>query len=108
MMNWSIMIGAAKCVGALVLSVVVLWQTAENVGPANSEVVVHVAEGRVEVFIDDLRFWIEHPLDEPIVCQLRSGRHQLRMIRSGQVLYEEEFTVERGRDKVLTACLRVN
>jgi hypothetical protein len=58
--------------------------------------------------IDDLSFWIDRKLEEPIVCQLRSGRHRLRMIRYGQVLYEEGFTVEREQDKVLTAWRRAD
>ena len=87
----------------LFLSVVVLWQTADNSGSAESEVCIHVAADDVEVLVDDESFRIKSRLQEVIVCRLRPGRHELRMMRDGQLLYEETFTVERGRDVVLTA-----
>jgi hypothetical protein len=103
MINSSLLTGVAKCLGALVLSVVVLWQTADNSGFAESEVVVHVAANDVEVLVDDEPFRIKTALKEVIVCRLCPGRHELRMMRDGQLLYQETFTVERGRDVVLTA-----
>ena len=57
----------------------------------------------MEVLVDEEAFRIKSRLQEVIVCRLRPGRHELRMMRDGQLLYEETFTVERGHDVVLTA-----
>jgi hypothetical protein len=103
MINSSLLTAVAKCLGALILSVVVLWETADHAGFAESEVVIHVAADDVEVLVDEEVFRINTALKEVIVCQLRPGRHELRMMRGGQLLYEETFTVESGRDVVLTA-----
>ncbi len=103
MINSSLLTGVAKCLGALILSVVVLWETADHAGFAESEVFIHVAADDVEVLVDEEAFWIKSALKDVIVCQLRPGRHELRMMRGGQLLYEETFTVENGRDVVLTA-----
>src|SRR6516162_9271833 len=103
MINSSLLTGVAKCLGAVVLSVVVLWQAADNSGSADSEVFIHVAADDVEVLVDEEAFWIHSALKDVIVCRLRPGWHELRMMRDGQVLYEETFTVDRGRDVVLTA-----
>ena len=103
MINSSLLTGVVKCLGALILSVVVLWQTADNAGFAESEVFIQVVADDVEVLVDDESYWIKSRLQEVIVCRLRSGRHELRMMRDGQLLYEETFTVERGHDVVLTA-----
>jgi hypothetical protein len=102
-LNWSFLFGLAKCVGAVALGVAVFWPTAENCGSESSEVVVHVSAEGVEVLVDHSRFWIAERLQHPIVCQLRPGMHELRMIRDGRVVYEEVFVVERGQDRILTA-----
>jgi hypothetical protein len=103
MINSSLLTGVAKCLGALILSVVVLWQTADNAGFAESEVFIHVAADDVKVLVDDEFYWVKSPLQEVIVCRLRPGLHELRMMRDGQLLYEETFAVARGHDVVLTA-----
>lgn len=103
MINSSLLSAVAKCLGALVLSVVVLWQAADNADSTESEVCIHVAADDVEVLVDEEAFRIHSRLQEVIVCQLRPGQHELRMLRDGQLLYEETFTVECGRDVVLTA-----
>jgi hypothetical protein len=103
MINSSLLTGVAKCLGALMLSVVVLWQTADNAGLAESEVSIHVASSDVDVWVDEEAFRINRAFKEVIVCRLRPGWHELRMTRDGELLYEEAFTVERGHDVVLTA-----
>jgi hypothetical protein len=103
MINSSLLTAVAKCLGALILSVVVLWQAADNSGFTESEVCVHVAADDVEVLVDEEVFRVKSRLQEVIVCQLCPGQHELRMMRDGQLLYEEIFTVELGHDVVLTA-----
>src|SRR3954471_19328332 len=100
MINSSLLTGVAKCLGALILSVVVLWQTADNTGSAESEVFIHVTADDVEVLVDQETFRINSAFKEVIVCQLRPGWHELRMMRNGELLYEETFSVERGLDLV--------
>ena len=41
--------------------------------------------------------------EAPIVCNLRRGRHELRMWRGAQLVYRESFRVRPGEDVVLTA-----
>jgi hypothetical protein len=100
MMNWGVLTGISKCLAAISLGAVILWETAENCTPATSEVVVHVCEGNAEVLIDDQSFWVDAPLATPIVCELRTGWHTLRMALDGHIVYEEEFHVAKGTSQV--------
>jgi hypothetical protein len=56
-----------------------------------------------EVTIDDIEYHIASLYDCPLVCDLQPGRHMLRMLRSGQVLYEEAFTLSCDEEVVLIA-----
>ena len=103
MLDHSFLFRLAKCVGAVAIAAAVFRETAESSGGEDSEIVVHVMVKGVEVLVDDSQFWISDGLQSPIVCHVRSGRHELRMIRDGRVVYEEIFVVERGEDRVLTA-----
>jgi hypothetical protein len=97
-----------KGMGALMLGGgITLWWIAEQVGPTQGPVLVHVIEPDVEVTVDGQTFWIEERRYAPIECPLRPGRYLLRMKRGGQVLYEEWFAVHRGEEVILTAsCTR--
>jgi hypothetical protein len=89
--------------GALFLGGVILWQVAEHCGATNGQVIIHVTMPQVHVAVDGATFWVENFGESPIVCDLRSGRHQVRMMRNGQVLYQEEFTLREGEERILTA-----
>lgn len=96
--------GDREMPGGIILSVVVFWQTADDVsGSAESEVCIHVAASNVEVLVNEKSFRVEMALKDVIVCRVRPGWHVLRMERDGNVVYQEGFSVERGRDVVLTA-----
>ena len=99
----SIVLGIVKGVVALALGGAILWEVVEHCGPAKGIAYVHVAKSQVNVTVDDEAYWIETLWDTPIVCSLRPGRHMLRMLQNGQVLFEEEFTLEPGEEVVLTA-----
>jgi hypothetical protein len=58
---------------------------------------------KVDVTVDDQRYRVETMWERPIVCELPAGRHLLRMLRSGRVLFEQEFTLDAGQEVVLTA-----
>jgi hypothetical protein len=92
-----------KCVGALILGAVILWQVVEHIGPTNRQALVHVTTIHVDVTVDDAMYRIESLEQTPIVCELRPGRHKVRMVREGQVLYEEEFAIAAGEELILTA-----
>jgi hypothetical protein len=81
----------------------ILWQVAERCGATDGQAIVHVALPQVYVTVDDAMYWVESSWEAPIVCALRPGRHQLRMLRNGRVLYREEFTLAAGEERVLTA-----
>ena len=95
--------GMVKGVGAFVLGGAILWQVLEHCGPSKGIAYVHVAKPQVNVMVDDERYWVESLWETPIVCELRPGRHMLRMLQSGRVVFEQEFTLEPGREVVLTA-----
>jgi len=93
----------AKRVGALLLGGVILWQVAVRCGATQGRAIVHVAASQVEVAVDGARYRIETLWDSPIVCDLRPGRHTVRMFRSGRVVHEEEFTIAAGQELILAA-----
>jgi hypothetical protein len=103
MLLQSIGYAAGKCVGAIILGAVVLWQVAEHAGPTNGGAVVHVSPTPADVTIDDETYHVDSLSQTPIVCELRSGRHKVRMLREGRVVYEEEFTIVAGEELVLAA-----
>ena len=88
---------------ALVLGGVVLWQVSAHSGPPNGIAYVHVTTPEVDVMVDDETYHVKKLLDSPIVCELRPGKHMLRMTRNGQTLYEQEFTVKAANEVVLIA-----
>ena len=96
-------IAIAQYAGAVLLGAVVLPVVAQKADTRVYQTVVHVMEVGVDVWIDGMAYRVEDPQDSPIVCELRPGRHTLRMARSGRVLYEEIFTIRTDLDTVLTA-----
>jgi hypothetical protein len=103
MPNREMLIAATMHVGALMLGSAVCWQVVEHADSRDCEAVVHVTEAEVDVMIDGSEYRVEAWRPSPIVCELRPGRHTLRMTRGGRVLYEEAFTLGPGDDIVLTA-----
>jgi hypothetical protein len=81
----------------------ILWQVVERCGATDGQVIVHVALPQVYVAVDEATYWVESSWEAPIVCALRPGPHQLRMLRNGRVLYQEEFRLAAGEERVLTA-----
>jgi hypothetical protein len=98
-----IVFGMVKGVAALALGGAILWQVAEHSGALKGIAYVHVAKAQVDVTIDDRAYWVETLWETPIVCELRPGRHMLRMLQDGRTLFEQEFTLEPGQEVVLTA-----
>src|SRR5437762_3123735 len=90
-------------VGAVLLGSIILWQVAEHSGLQRGRAIVHVSMPREDVMVDDSSYSVETLLDTPIVCDLRPGLHAVKMLRSGRVLYEEEFTIAAGQELILTA-----
>jgi hypothetical protein len=100
--------GTAKALGALALGGAILGQVLVHSVPTKGIAYVHVMKPWVTVTIDDQTYWVEAIRDTPIVCELCPGSHMLRMLRSENVLFEEEFTLDPGQEVVLTAWERVN
>jgi hypothetical protein len=99
----SLALGTFKGFGALALGGAILWQVHDHCGSMKGVAYVHVATPGVDVTVDGRAYRIETLWETPIVCELRPGRHLLRMLRSGRVLFEEEFTLDPGQEVVLTA-----
>lgn len=95
-----------KTIAVLVLGGAVLWQVGAHSGPPNGIAYVHVTTPQLDVTVDDEPYHVETLLNSPIVCELRPGKHVLRMKRNGKTLYEEEFTLRSGAEIVLTAWER--
>jgi hypothetical protein len=91
-----------KGVGAVLLGGLVLWQVAEHAGPVTGQAIIHVAMGNVQINVDDEPYSVETAWETPIVCELRPGRHSLRMLCSGRTLYTEEFIIDAGQELILT------
>jgi hypothetical protein len=96
-------ISLARSVATAVLGGVVLWQVVQHCGSTRGRAIVHVSKAGVDVTIDDARYHVEAAWEAPIVCELRPGRHTLRMLQSGHVVYEEEFALISGEERILTA-----
>jgi hypothetical protein len=92
-----------KTIAVVVLGGTILWQVGAHSGPPNGVAYVHVTTPQVELTVDDETYRVETLANSPIVCQLRPGKHGLRMTRSGQTLYDEKFTLRPGEELVLTA-----
>jgi hypothetical protein len=92
-----------KPVGALLLGGLILWQVAARVGHQNGRVIVHATTTPVDIVVDDQVYRVEDLSDSPVVCELRPGPHTAQMVRDGQVLYREEFSVKAGEDVMLAA-----
>jgi hypothetical protein len=92
-----------KPVGALLLGGVILWQVAGHAGPPNGRVLVHASTTPVDIVVDDHIYRVEDLDHSPVVCELRPGPHTAQMVRDGQVLYREEFSVKAGEEVVLVA-----
>jgi hypothetical protein len=99
----SLAVGTIKGLSALALGGAVLWQVYDHCGTRKCVAYVHVAAPEVDVTVDDQTYRVETMWERPIVCELRPGRHLLRMLRSERVLFEQEFTLDPGQEVVLTA-----
>jgi hypothetical protein len=56
----------------------------------------------VDLTVDDERYFVPSLYETPIVCELGVGRHTVRMLRAGRVLYAEEFAIAAGDELILT------
>jgi len=81
----------------------VLYWVAQNAGPRFGTVIVHVTESNVDVTIDQETFHIKAFDMEPLVVELRKGRHRLTMTQGETLLHDESFEVEGGEERILTA-----
>jgi hypothetical protein len=97
------LIGLGKWAGAFALVGALAWQAASDPIRLEPYVTIHVTVPEVEVWVDDFRFQVVRPWEDPIVCQLPEGVHVLAMRKDGVELYYETFVVEEGEDNVLTA-----
>jgi hypothetical protein len=99
----SLQFATIKTVAVVFLGGAILWQVGAYSGPPKGIAYVHVTTPQVEVMVDDQTYQVRTIWDSPIVCELRPGRHVLRMTRNGKTLYEERFTVRASEEVVLAA-----
>jgi hypothetical protein len=90
-------------VAALFLGGVILWQVVERCGSHSGQVIIHVAMPPACVVVDGADYDVADLWESPVACDLRPGRHQVRMLRNGRVVYREEFTLGAGEERILTA-----
>jgi hypothetical protein len=81
----------------------VLWQVVEHCGPSTGTAIIHVAAPPAELAVDDTTYSVASLWATPVACELKPGRHRLRMLREGRVCYDEEFSLAPGEEKVLAA-----
>jgi hypothetical protein len=89
--------------GRLCLAGMILWQISLHGSSQHCVAYVHVSMPNVDVTVDGVEYHVASLWESPIVCDLRPGRHTLRMYRSGQVLFEEPFTLRSDEQVVLVA-----
>jgi hypothetical protein len=99
----SLILSAAKWVSALLLGGGILWQVADHCDATKARLILHVTKRNVDVTVDDATYRVETDWETPLVCELEPGRHTVRMLREGRVLYEEPFTVAPSEEVILTA-----
>jgi hypothetical protein len=92
-----------KPIGAVLLGGIILWRVAAHVGPPTGRAVVHVSTTPVDVAVDDEVHRVPILYLSPVVCELKPGRHTIRMMRDGRMLYREEIRIVAGEDIVLVA-----
>ena len=97
------LVAFVKGVGAVCLGGVILWQVAEHAGSARGTAIVHVSEAHVVVSLDDRDYPVNSLWEVPLICELRPGRHVLRMKRGERVVYQEDFCIEPGKEVILSA-----
>ena len=99
----SLMFVIGKGIGAMGLGCVILWQVVVHIGPQHGVAYIHVPTPNVDVMVDDVKHHVDTLWETPIVCELSPGIHRLRMLRSGTVVFQEEFRLAVGEEIVLTA-----
>jgi hypothetical protein len=99
----TVLLAGLKGMGALLLGGTLLWRISQCCGTQQCEVVVHVMEDQVDVWIDESSYYVENVWDTPIVCKLAPGNHRLRLFRGERILNEQEFILEPGQDAILSA-----
>jgi hypothetical protein len=97
------LVAFVKGVGAVCLGSLVLWQVAQHSGATRGTAIVHVFESHVVVSLDDRDYPVNTVYESPLLCEVRAGRHVLKLKRGDRVVYNEEFSVEAGQEVVLTA-----
>lgn len=103
MVLYKVCVALARRVGVPLLGGMIFWQVAKHSGSTDGQIIVHVTRPQVHVVVDGVKYWVEDVWHTPIVCDLRPGRHQVSMLRNGRVLYQEEFTLAAGEERILTA-----
>ncbi len=91
-----------RLVGSGVLGLIMLAWVVSSVGPTRGTVVVHVVDRDVRLQIGPKTFRV-HDNREPIVCELPSGEHRLRLSQGDQTLDEQTFHLHGGEWLSLSA-----
>jgi hypothetical protein len=92
---------STKVISAVTLGGAIFWQVATHCGPHMGTVYVHVTAAEVNVVVDSATYHVESACEPALVCELRPGRHTLQMTRGDEVLFQQDFTVERGKSIIL-------
>jgi hypothetical protein len=88
------------------LGAALLWGIVPRLGPRLGTATIHVTRPDVVVSVGDQVFRVGDETEVPLVCELPAGTHTLTVLRGDEVLDEQTFTLEGGKDVVLTTFLR--
>ena len=99
----SLPLAMVKGAAIFVLCGTVLCQVVQHCGSGANVIYVHVTHADVDVTVDGTRHHVYALEQSPVVCDVRPGRHVLRMMRGERILYEEEFSLEPGEERVMVA-----
>ena len=82
-----------------------LGWVALHAGPRTGTAIVHVTESDVVVNVGGRIFQVSAATELPLICDLPVGDHRLVMSRGDSVLHSDQFSIEGGEDRVLTAWI---
>jgi hypothetical protein len=102
----SLIATSLKRLGAVCLIFVILWHVVLHAGPQEGTAIVHVSRPDVDVSIDNRSYHVDSMEESPLVCELPPGVHEVKVSVDGLILGEESFTVEPGKEVVMSPITR--
>lgn len=106
-MNISLMAVFAKRLMAVCVVSLIVWHVTHFGSAPRGKAIVYASRPNDVVVVNDHDYLVES-LERPLVCNLESGKHLLRVKRGQLLIAEEEFTIEPDKEVILIPRVRIN